>query len=225
MSDYWPKVPGQDLFCTLETAVGQTGLSRATVTRATKELQEKGFLVMTQKRSPTRSARYRPVLPPSKSAHDEHSSVLTTSTQECSDRALTLDVTPNTKLSSELHRVTADASTSEEIEPPSQRDPELSTTFEDWRPGDQELFADAIGCTHIRSDGTGPWGEGEWPVSQWYDAFRQRTKKPLRWPGQFFEKLEADRAVEDYLAAFGLEPVDVEASRPVVDPWATTKSA
>jgi hypothetical protein len=134
--------------------------------------------------------------------------------------------TNNLEEASELHSPAAAASGPEEDPPIPERDADDDgPTFVDWRPEDFQRFAEVIGSTHIHSDGTGPWNEGDWPVAEWYGAFRKRRGKPMNWPGQYFDKLEADRAVEDYLAALGLEPVDPDYSPPVTDPWATSKSA
>lgn len=110
---------------------------------------------------------------------------------------------------SELHSPAAAASGAhEDPQIPEQHTDRTEPTFVDWRPEDLQRFTEIIGTTHIRSYGTGPWNEGDWSVADWYKAFRNRKKKPMNWPGQYFDKLEGDRAVEDYLAALGLEPVN-----------------
>ncbi len=131
----------------------------------------------------------------------------------------------NLEEGSELHSPAAGASGAHEDPPIPERDADdTGPTFVDWRPGDQELFAEIIGTTHITSDGTSKWDEGRWTVAAWYGAFRKlkRKGKSMNWPGRYFDALEGDRAVEDFLASLGLEAVDDEAD---ADPWATTKSA
>jgi hypothetical protein len=60
MADYWPKRPGADLWCSVDTVAQDTGLSRATVYRCMRQLQDRGWLVQTLPARQHWSPRYRP---------------------------------------------------------------------------------------------------------------------------------------------------------------------
>jgi hypothetical protein len=63
MADYWPKEDGDDLWCSVDTIVSQSGLSRATTYRALASLQTDGWLRQTEPARGNRSPRYAPTLP------------------------------------------------------------------------------------------------------------------------------------------------------------------
>ena len=79
--------------------------------------------------------------------------------------------------------------------------------FTDWRSNDREAFKLHAG-ERIKSDGNGGWRSGLFTAEAFYNAFRRREKKPIRWPGKFLEDLYAkgeDQMIEDWFMDQGLE--------------------
>lgn len=79
--------------------------------------------------------------------------------------------------------------------------------FTDWRANDREAFRLHAG-ERIKSDGNGGWKPGLFTAEAFYNAFRRRTKKPIRWPGAFLEDLYAkgeEQMIEDWFLEQGLD--------------------
>jgi hypothetical protein len=91
---------------------------------------------------------------------------------------------------------------------PAQRAPEPEPEFDNWRDADRELFRSLVG-EKLKSDGS-RWGKGEWPVGQFYQAYRKSDQKRLNWPGRYLQSM-LDRGnecgVEDWMIDQGLEAV------------------
>lgn len=90
-------------------------------------------------------------------------------------------------------------------------EPKNSTTHDDYRPEDKELFRSLTG-DRLRSDGT-RWAEGEWDVDRFYDAYR---KSGMRWPGRYLDKIACDgeSGVDTWMMTEGLEIAEVAGIRP-----------
>lgn len=76
--------------------------------------------------------------------------------------------------------------------------------FEDWRSADRALFKALVG-DHLTTDGTVWTPAGTYNTDMWYDALRKQKRKPIRWPGRFFNELDDRGGIEEWLAHKGLE--------------------
>lgn len=78
--------------------------------------------------------------------------------------------------------------------------------FDDWRSDDRNLFKSFVG-EKLRTNGE-RWGkDGQvYTADAFYNAYRAKADKKLRWPGRFLSKMVDDgRDVEDWLIDQGLE--------------------
>jgi hypothetical protein len=94
--------------------------------------------------------------------------------------------------------------------------PELGITDNantDWRSDDRALFRSLVG-EQITSDGTVFTHSTvkvyphPWPADVWYNVFRKRQKKPIKWPGKFLENIDdcnPRNGIDDWLMDLGLE--------------------
>lgn len=80
---------------------------------------------------------------------------------------------------------------------------------DNWRDTDRAIFAGLVGAK-VRSNGT-EWNEGVWDSDTFYQAYRTRKGKKLRWPGRYLQSMAEhgnELGVEDWLSSEGLEPVE-----------------
>jgi hypothetical protein len=79
---------------------------------------------------------------------------------------------------------------------------------EDWRADDRALFKSFVG-NQLRTNGE-RWGkDGQtFTAEAFYNAFRLKARRKIKWPGRFLRKLQDDGLeVEDWLIDQGLETV------------------
>lgn len=79
-----------------------------------------------------------------------------------------------------------------------------SARFEDWNAEDYELFRFLIGADSLYSDGS-TWPEGEHTTAVFYRSLRQRTPKPIKWPGRYFDQMNTTGGIDSWLNDQGLE--------------------
>lgn len=92
----------------------------------------------------------------------------------------------------------------------SEPEPDDTAAGSDWRAEDREWFRAVVG-DKLRIVGPG-WNppEGTFPALAFYNVFRKRKRKQVRWPGKLLNDIYARRAedgVDDWLIDEGLERV------------------
>jgi hypothetical protein len=78
------------------------------------------------------------------------------------------------------------------------------SNYDDWRPGDRDLFVSLIGCDDVDLDG-GRWKTpGRYRTLALYEAYRR--EQGWGWPGRYLESIDSHGGLEEWMSTQGIEP-------------------
>jgi hypothetical protein len=213
MADYIPKpeAPEEDLFCTLATIAGHTGLSERTIIRATNEIVAKGYAVQTSPKSQYRSPRYRPLVPAvqeDQTCQPVMSGGDNVSGPEVTDWQVTLDVTPDMNPNSPSSQATMPA-------PARRAAPPAASPTKKSKPSKQAKADDRAIWMTLMLD---RYDEDEADLPALYELWLTK----YRTPGAYALGIDRQGTLDGFLGERGLDLGmydDDEAEDD--DPWAT----